>query len=171
MFLFRLCDFNLPKISLQPIPGSRLRSYAVRFSRLPAELRQRNTLTALYALRRVALLSSFMFPALFASPAQVQQSNGLTFYHLADSTTKDASGNPLTGIKAGQQTDGGTVAFLNGTGTTFCDSTAQLYSVPITGGAVSTLMGPALKVESTEPAGTSTVLSPLRNCASSHNRR
>jgi hypothetical protein len=158
MFLFRLCDFNLPKISLQPIPGSRLRSYAARFNHRPAGLSQRNTFRALHSLRRVVLLSSFTVLALFARPAQAQRSNGLTFYHLADSTTKDASGNLLTNLKLGQQTDGTSVAFLNGTGTTFCDATAQLYSVPITGGAVSTLMGPALKVEPTEPAGTSTVL-------------
>jgi Bacterial Ig-like domain (group 3) len=108
--------------------------------------------------RCIVFLSASCVFAMISSAVQAQQSNGLTFYHLADSTSKDANGNLITSIKAGPQTDGQTIAFESGSATTACDSAALLYAVPITGGPVSTLMGPSLQVESTEPAGTSTVL-------------
>jgi hypothetical protein len=84
---------------------------------------------------------------LSALPVSAQQSNGLTFYHLADATTKDSNGTLLTSIKPGPQTDGSLVAFESGSATTPCDSAASLYTVPITGGSVSTLGGPGIQVE------------------------
>jgi hypothetical protein len=104
---------------------------------------------------RFALLLPLLLSAL---PAGAQQSNGLTFYHLVDATTKDSSGNLITSIKAAPQTDGAIVAFESGSATTACDSAASLYTVPITGGPISTLGGPGIQVEPLEPAGTATVL-------------
>jgi Bacterial Ig-like domain (group 3)/FG-GAP-like repeat/Abnormal spindle-like microcephaly-assoc'd, ASPM-SPD-2-Hydin/FG-GAP repeat len=145
MFLFRLNDFHLPKISRKSgTTHQRQRSY--------------NTPGRQLALRRAAISYFSAAVVLTASAAQAQQSNGLTFYHLADATTKDNSGSTLTSIKPGPQTDGSAVAFENGSATTACDSAASLYTVPITGGSVSTLAGPGIQVESSEPSGTATVL-------------
>jgi hypothetical protein len=150
MFLFRFSDFNLPKISHKSRSNDHQR-------KLPGSPGWRITLMLSRSFRRLAIPVALSAAVLTAS-AQAQQSNGLTFYHLADATTKDNSGNPITSIKAGPQTDGTVVAFESGSATTACDSAASLYTIPITGGSVSTLAGPGIQVESSEPAGTTTVV-------------
>ena len=127
MFLFRLNDLNLPKISHESRSDYGLRKLAASLG------------------WRILLLSgSFVLTA----SAQAQQSNGLTFYHLADSAAKDNNGNLFGNIKGGSQTDGKVVAFTSASTTNTCDPSTQLYTVPITGGTVSTLMGPGIKAES-----------------------
>jgi hypothetical protein len=150
MFLFRFSDFNLPKISHKSRSNYHQR-------KLPGSLGWRITLMLSRSFRRLAIPVALSAAVLTAS-AQAQQSNGLTFYHLADSTTQDANGNLFGVIRGGSQTDGKVVAFFSGITGNTCDPTIQLYTVPITGGTSSTLMGPSLKAEPQEPSGTITGL-------------
>jgi hypothetical protein len=150
MFLFRFSDFNLPKISYRSKSNDHQRE-------LPGSLGWRITLMLSRSFRRLAIPVALSVSVLTAS-LQAQQSNGLTFYHLADSAAKDANGNLFGAIKGGSQTDGAVVAFENGSATTACDSTASLYTLPIMGGSVSTLVGPGFQLESSEPTGTTSVL-------------
>ncbi len=150
MFIFRFSDFNLPKISHKSRPD-----YYQR--KLPGSLGWQITLMLSRSFRCLAIPVALLAVVLNAS-AQAQQSNGLTFYHLADSAAKDANGNLFGTIRGSSQTNGTVVAFESGSASTTCDSTASLYTVPITGGSVSTLAGPGLQVESSEPAGTTSIL-------------
>jgi hypothetical protein len=150
MFLFRFSDFNLPKMSHKSRSDYHQR-------KLPGSLGWRITLMLSRSFRRLAIPVALLTVILNAS-AQAQQSNGLTFYHLADSAAKDANGNLFGTIRGGSQTNGTVVAFESGSATTTCDSTASLYTVPIRGGSMSTLAGPGLQVESSEPVGTTSIL-------------
>jgi hypothetical protein len=110
MFLFRFSDFNLPKISHK----SRFNDHQ---RKLPGSLGWRITFMLSRSFRRLAIPVALSVSVLTAS-LQAQQSNGLTFYLLADATTKDNSGKFINSIKAGPQTDGTVVAFESGSATT-----------------------------------------------------
>ena len=86
MLLFRLVDFNLPAV---------LRKASYKLRELSGRLCPKSVLFFSPAFLSTLLLFSVVAAVLTTSAAQAQQSNGLTFYHLADATTRDSNGNTL----------------------------------------------------------------------------
>ena len=119
-FFFASSDLNLPKISHKSRSDYGLR-------KLAGSLGWRIALLLSRSFRRLAIPAALSAVVLTAS-AQAQQSNGLTFYHLADSAAKDTNGNLFGNIKGGSQTDGKVVAFTSASTTNTCDpSTHALH--------------------------------------------
>jgi AraC-like DNA-binding protein len=123
MFVFRSNDFNFSGISRKPRAAYQLQNFS-------DGLRQQAALIVSSVTRRPAIFFVAATVMLITSTARAQQSNGLTFYHLAGPTTGDSNGNQLSGIKGGPQTDGNVVAFENGSVATACDSAASLFDTP-----------------------------------------